>query len=127
MSAFSGRREWKDIAEDSFSLVIKYIERYPTMFSNWLCAIDFALNPIYEIAILGDSKSTQREMLSRAVWSSFRPNSVVAISNYPPESNSPTLLFNRELVDNSATAYVCQRFVCKKPVNTPNQLLEILN
>ena len=61
------------------------------------------------------------------LWSEYDPNRVVAISAYPPQDNAPTLLKDRPLLNDNSTAYVCQNFVCKNPVNQPQALADQLS
>jgi uncharacterized protein YyaL (SSP411 family) len=62
-----------------------------------------------------------------AVWSRYRSDVLVAISDYPPSHEAPWLLQNRPLVNSLPTAYVCQDFVCQRPVNTPHEMLLLLD
>jgi uncharacterized protein YyaL (SSP411 family) len=95
--------------------------RYPTAFGNWLIALDFALGPVYEVALVGSPD--QLRPFQNALWSRYRPRFVVGAAAYPPPPGSPALLDDRPLLDKAATAYVCQGFVCQRPVNTPEDLL----
>ena len=56
----------------------------------------------------------------------YRPNSVLAGSEYPPPATAPPLLLDRPPKDGKPTAYVCENFVCMQPVNSPEALLEQL-
>jgi hypothetical protein len=49
---------------------------------------------------------------------------VLAQSAYPPKPGSPSLLNDRSMLNGKPTAYICQGFVCKQPVNTAEGLLE---
>ena len=119
MSAFTGLGDWRDLAESNLSIVQDFVVRYPTAFSQWLYALDFALTPAREVAILTEDleNATAHEMLV-ALWSEYRPNLVAAISTFPPPPEAPALLKERPLIDNRTSAYVCQNFVCNRPVNT---------
>jgi uncharacterized protein YyaL (SSP411 family) len=50
----------------------------------------------------------------------------LAASGYPPAAGSPALLDDRPLFNDKPTAYVCQDFVCRQPVNDPDAMLEQL-
>jgi uncharacterized protein YyaL (SSP411 family) len=127
LSTFEGEGKWRDLAERAISAIQAAAVRYPTAFGNWLCAADFAIGPVHEIAILGDPEDERTQSLISALWQSLRFNSVAAISSVPPPPNSPTLLKDRPLLDEKPTAYVCQQFVCKTPVTEPKDLLELLD
>jgi uncharacterized protein YyaL (SSP411 family) len=88
-----------------------------------LCALDFYLGRPKEIAIVGDSGSSDTQLLLREVWSPYLPNKVVAMA----EPNSPAqttiaLLRDRPLVDGKPTAYVCENYTCQQPITRPKDL-----
>ena len=123
LSAFNGHGEWRDMAENMLGNISKMAARHPTAYAQWLCAVDFAMGPAQEVAILGDRASSDFNGLTRVLWGEYRPHLVAAISNFPPEPLSPELLSNRPLVDQKATAYVCQNFICQIPVTNPVDFL----
>jgi uncharacterized protein len=127
LSAYSGNGEWRDIAEEMLRSIQSLAARYPTAFGNWLAALDFALNPVLEVAVVGDLQSQDASALVDALWSQYRPHLIAAISDYPPPSNSPALLHDRPLVDDKPSAYVCRQFVCQRPVTDPQALQEQLD
>jgi uncharacterized protein YyaL (SSP411 family) len=91
--------------------------RAPTGFGHALCALDLYLGPSREIALVGDGESTRP--LAEVLWNRFLPNTVLAAGG--PDSDIP-LLNDRPLVDGRAAAYVCERFVCQRPVTLPEEL-----
>jgi uncharacterized protein len=126
MSALSGRNDWRGIAETTLLSMQKYIESYPTAFSFWLSALDFAVSPVQEIAIIGSLANPQTQALINEINTSYRPFIMVAASDYPPPVDSPPLLRNRPMVKNNPSAYVCKNFVCNSPVNEPSDLAKLL-
>jgi hypothetical protein len=58
-----------------------------------------------------------------ALWSHYRADAQAAISSYPPPQDAPALLQGRPLINDQPTAYVCQNFVCQRPVQTSEELL----
>ena len=126
MAAYSGNGEWYDIAAGMIGGVQDYLGKHPTAFSNWLCALDFALGDVQEVAIVGDPKTKDMQNLVDALWDELRPYALTAISPFPPPDGSPALLADRPLVDGKPAAYVCQHFFCKQPVTTPEELTALL-
>jgi uncharacterized protein YyaL (SSP411 family) len=118
IAAFGDHPEWQKLAEDMLIPMLETIVQYPTAFAKWLYAADFALGPVREVAVIGKPEHSLVDVL----WSEYRPRLVAAISDYPPDKHTPALLSERPLKENAPTAYVCQNFVCKQPVNNANEL-----
>ncbi len=126
LSAYEGNRLWFDMAMSLISSVVDLSVRYPVNFSYWLCAMDFALNPHFEVAILGDPHHDSFSKLVDVLWSKYRPNVILAVSSFPPDQECPPLLKDRHPVDLRPTAFVCQNFVCNNPVVNPSELQALL-
>jgi uncharacterized protein YyaL (SSP411 family) len=125
MAAFTGNGEWRDIAERMLGEIQESAVRYPTAFAQWLSAIDFALAPVQEVAILVPSSNSGTSKFTDILWKRFRPHLVTAMAKYPPLPGAPELLQDRTLVNGQTTVYVCRQFVCQQPV-TEAQAMENL-
>jgi uncharacterized protein YyaL (SSP411 family) len=121
LAAYGDRLEWRNTVENMLVGMVETAVRYPTSFSKWLSAADFALGPTHEIAIIGDPHNGQTQALLSTLWAKYRPRQVTAISNFPPADGAPALLNDRPMQKGLPTAYVCQGFVCQQPVNTPGE------
>jgi uncharacterized protein YyaL (SSP411 family) len=126
LAAFTDNGRYRDLAENSLSLIANHAQRYPTSFGRWLSAADFALGNVKQIAVVYDSNPEDARELLQTIQSTFRPNTVVAASPYPPAENAPAVLMDRPLKDSKPTVYVCEGFVCKLPVNTSFDLQTLL-
>lgn len=123
MAHYTGKSEWREMAEEMLGKIQTVALRHPTAFANWLNGLDFAILPSREVAILGGLRDENTLALKDALWSSYRMDLLAAISDYPPPADTPELLQNRSLSNGRPTAYVCKDFVCSLPVNTPQELL----
>jgi hypothetical protein len=119
MAAYTGEGHWRDRAERMLAGMQPLLARYPTGFAQWLAALDFAVGPSWEAAILGDPDSPAFQDLTEALWGGYRPSLVAALSNFPPAPGAPALLAQRALLQGQPTAYLCQQFLCKQPVTNP--------
>ena len=126
LAAYTGRQELREIAEKMLAIIQSQAIRYPTAFSNWLCAADFVLNPVMEIAILGDERDPQTQAFLDVLWQNYQPHIVLARSDLPISKRVPALLKDRSQLNGQPTAYVCQNFVCKYPVNSAEAFREQL-
>lgn len=124
LNALDNHGDWRSLAEEMLESIINAAIKYPTAFSEWLSAADFALSDNQEIALIGDRDDPGMAKFIDTVWSSFQPNSIVSISSYPIRPESPALLDGRYLIDEKPTAYVCQNFICQKPTTSVQEFRE---
>jgi len=120
--SYTDRGDLYDIAERMLRSIQELGSRYPTAFGNWLCAIDFALQPAQEVAILGDPTDPRTQALASVLWESFRPHTIAALSAYPIPPGAPPLFMDRKMMRGKPTAFVCHNLVCNLPVDTPEDL-----
>jgi uncharacterized protein len=118
--------EMRQQAEAMLGEIQETAIRYPTAFGFWLCAIDFALAAVLEIAILAPTSSAEALPLTSKLWSTYRPHALAAISAFPPATGSPELLADRPLLEGKPSAYVCKHFVCQRPVTSPDEFETLL-
>jgi uncharacterized protein YyaL (SSP411 family) len=93
---------------------------HPTAFGYLLAALERALTPPIEVALVGDGPglaALRREVLGRLV-----PNSVTLSAPEGEGGDRSPLLADRVTVDGHPTAYVCERYTCQAPVTTPEAL-----
>ncbi len=115
-----GEEKYERFAATVLRLVAPQISRHPQGFGRALSAMEFYLAPVKEVVIIGPKGNE----LEREVWGEFRPNTVTAIAETKGEDLP--LLKDRTLVNGKPTAYVCEKFVCQRPVTTPAELVELL-
>ena len=126
LAAFTDNGRYRDLAEQSLQLVAHPALRYPTSFGRWLSAADFALASVKQVALVYDTGPDEAQELLQTLQAPYRPNTILAVSAYPPPENAPALLIDRPLKEGKPTAYVCEGFVCKMPVNTVFDLQGLL-
>ena len=124
LSLYTGNMHYWDVAETAVSSLYGAMVQYPNAFAHWLCAAVFITSEPQEVAIIGDHGLADTEALIDTVFLNFRPNLVVASGD---STSGVPLLADRKRLDGKATAYVCRRFVCQQPVNTPEALADQLS
>lgn len=122
---------WGKKAEELFKAFAKTIEERPSAYAQMLMAIDFMFGPTREIVIaLGHGQSSSDFMA--VINDSFIPNKIIVCRpNEGPDLKrivkiSP-FVENQPPIDGQGTVYVCQNFVCSKPVQTVGLLKSVLN
>jgi uncharacterized protein YyaL (SSP411 family) len=99
--------------------------RQPTGFGRLLSVANSLLAPSREVAIAGEPDDPATQALLAVVRSQFLPDVVVALKRPGEESMLP-LLQGREPVEGRAAAYVCERYACRLPVTSGEELAEQL-
>jgi uncharacterized protein YyaL (SSP411 family) len=122
LAVLSGEEKYRNLATAILREIGDSARKYPSGFGYALSAVDFLLSTPKEIAIVGSDPFDIQPLL-REVWRRYLPNKVVApgfgVDVIP-------LLENRGLVNERPTAYVCELYVCKQPVNEVSELAEQL-
>jgi uncharacterized protein len=125
LAALTGEGSYGSAAERALRLVVAFVARYPTGFANWLCAMDFALADVVELAIVGPPGNPDLERLIAPAREGYRPNQVIAVGD--PATSVVPLLGGRFAMDGRPTAYVCRNFACRQPVTEPEALAALLH
>src|SRR5258708_8137814 len=126
LHALTDREPFRAIAEEALTVAADAALRYPTGFACWLSTAEFASNNGPQIAILWNTSAEEAKSMLEYVRANYKPNAVVAASADPPDRAAPQLLMDRPLRNGKTTAYVCEHFVCKQPVNTLDALRSLL-
>ncbi|MDO8484522.1 MAG: hypothetical protein Q7S35_06210, partial [Candidatus Limnocylindrales bacterium] len=121
LHAWTGEGAYRAAAERAIRTVVPLVVRYPTGFAQWLVAMDLALRPIVEVAIVGRPAEPATKALVAEVRRGFRPSQVLAVAGDPAAAAIP-LLDDRIAIDGRPTAYVCRSFACRLPVTSPEAL-----
>ncbi len=119
LARLTGEARYEDAALGHIRLLHTFAAEHPPAFGHLLQAIDFVLADVQEVALVGDDRAPLEEV----VRETFRPHIVLAGG----AANGVPLLAGREPVDGRAAAYVCQHFVCQRPVTEPDELRALLN
>jgi uncharacterized protein YyaL (SSP411 family) len=99
--------------------------RYPSSFSWWLCALDFAIGPVWQLAVVGDPSTRGFEELAQLASATFQPRLIMA-GGREGGPDGPALLQGRPMLDGRPTAYLCRAFECLLPTISPKTLSEQL-
>jgi uncharacterized protein YyaL (SSP411 family) len=124
LALLTGNEEYERAGVSALRLVRDHLTKGPTMFGHALCALDLYLATPREVAIVGDPEGEDTGRLVRELHGRFLPHSVLAVARAgdPEAPREVALLQDRSPLDGKATAYVCERFACRRPVTEPEEL-----
>lgn len=129
LAAWTGESEYRRRADDYLRSLTELMVKYPQSFGDVLGALDFALSPAREVAIIGDPQQPETQQLLEVVNSRYQPNSVlasVAPADIATAAQMIPLLADRPLKNGQPSAYVCQNFTCQAPVTSGEALTALL-
>jgi uncharacterized protein YyaL (SSP411 family) len=125
LALLTGEAPYETAGVSALRSVRDLVPRAPTAFGTALGALDLYLGPSREVAIAGDLEDGRTEALVDEVRARYRPNVVLAAG--PGDGTAVPLLEGRAPVDGQPAAYVCQRFICRRPVSEPSALASQLD
>ena len=117
--------EFHDKAVETLLLYFHQMEGMPSGSGQLLCELAFLLSTPKEIAIVGEKGDTKTEAMLGALHDTYQPNKIIALSESADGQTLP-LLAGKPQVDNTATAYVCENYVCQAPTTDVEAFVELL-
>ncbi|MCH8054464.1 MAG: thioredoxin domain-containing protein, partial [Planctomycetes bacterium] len=125
LAVYFDRKDLRDQAESIFKAYGQSMERIPQAFERMLCALDFYYGKPKEIALVPGSGGDLNSLV-RTVYAHYLPNKVLAAATDAQSASAMPLLKGKTTIDGRPTAYVCQNYTCKRPVQTSEELKALL-
>ena len=120
-----------DHASKTLETFSAQLQQSPTSLTYMLMAVDFLLGPRQEIVIAGDANADDTKQMLKSVRSRFLPNAVVLLHQTGPAGEAiekiVPFLAGQKPIDAKATAYVCENYVCKQPINNIAEFDKVLS
>jgi len=124
----TGSSVYYDKVARTLQAVAQLTGQYPTAFGHLLGVLDMYLSPSQEIAVVGSTDDPGTQALLALVLTHYLPRHVIALAESEDDEavDEFELLEDRFQVNGRPTAYVCENFTCRLPVNEPAALAEQL-
>ena len=131
LAAMTANKEYETRAESILTSYSIQVKRNPAGHTQLMSALEFALNPSYEVVIVGNRKKQDTLVMLAALQKPFIPQKVVLFRTEEPNAAADIAdiaPFTRSMVtrNGQATAYVCQDFACRLPTTSIDQMLKSL-
>ncbi len=131
LGRLTGKTMYMDRAERMIKAFSGVVSQFPAGHCQFMTALAFALNPGYEVVIVGEAQKEDTRQLLAALQRRFLPQTVVLLR--PADSAAAAGIvdiapFARTMTAKSrrATAYVCRQFACRLPTTDVKQMLKNL-
>ncbi|MFW9995236.1 MAG: thioredoxin domain-containing protein [Candidatus Odinarchaeota archaeon] len=130
-----GRITARPDLEEKASLIAKafssVIGQAPSAFTLLLTALDFAVGPSHEVVITGKTGSIDTKEMLKALRKQYLPNKIVIFKADDGEQGAieqiASYVKDQKSLDGTATAYICQNYVCNRPVTEISEMLALMN
>ncbi len=125
LAAYTGDARCESAAVGAMHALTELVRRAPSGFGQLLCAIDAHLGTPQAVALVGDPASEALRAMLAVLRHGYRPDTIVALRTPGDDASIEQrvpLLAGRAPADARATAYVCERFVCRRPVHDAQAL-----
>ncbi len=118
-----GDDRYERFAVTVLRLASMQVQRHPQGFGRMLSAMEFHLAATKEIVVVGPGGSD----LQLEVQRRYLPDAVIVLSVAPEvDADTVPLLVDRGMVEGRAAAYVCEDFVCRRPVTEAADLADLI-
>lgn len=113
------RPEWRDIPGKMLDAMKSSVAQFPLSFSEWARAVLHQTQPPVQIAVIGADAVDKAANIRKR----FIPNSIVMATERDENNIS---LFAGKQGEKESLIYLCENFVCRKPVVSLNELWEMI-
>jgi uncharacterized protein YyaL (SSP411 family) len=130
LARMTGNTAWEEKVERLFNAFFHLVADFPSAYTQFLNAVDFALGPNQEIVIAGDlGWETTRNMVD-TVHKAFLPNRILMFRGMDEDAGKLGELapFTATLRPrgNQPTVYLCENHACRAPITNLDELQRVL-
>lgn len=126
LARLTGDERWNEKAEHILLCFRPVLEEYPTGYTAFLQALQFALQPSQELILAGPLNSPKLLEMRHIFFSDFHPFASVLYHEGSLNSFIPWLR-DYPIDHEVMTAYLCQNFTCQRPVHEIEEFKALLN
>ncbi len=127
LSYITENTAWYDKANISLLLFAEKIIKMPYGMPQMLVALNLLLNKPKQIVISGKKDDETAMQMIKEVYKRFIPNKILIYID--PEKAGESRTFAPKIIGKAGktTAYVCENFACRLPVNNAGELVKLIN
>ena len=130
LARLAGRAEFEEKAAGIMKAFSGQVKGFPSGYTQFLCSLDFALGPSFEVVVAGKAESHDVIEMLHALRTRFIPNHVALLRPTDKDSSAidgvAEFIRNHVPGDGKATAYVCLDHACRTPTTDVHEMLAFL-
>ncbi len=102
------------------------VRQVPVAFTQFLCALDFAVGPSREVLVAAAGSREEALEFARTLQRPFVPNKVVLLKQGNELDELAPFAGQMEPLDSKPTAYICVNYACELPTAEADEALKLL-
>ncbi len=127
LSKLTGNEAYERTAKRLFEHFGSKLNEAPFAYSMMLCAYIFGANPTKEIVLAGRSEDQVIKEMLRKINQSYLPFTVILLNDEQSNLGEINSFANNQVaIDGKPTAYVCENFMCQRPVFNLDALNDLI-
>ncbi len=131
LSAITGGEQWARLADECIKSFGKSLGEYPAAMPLMLSGVALQTGKKRQIVIAGEKGAADTDELLREVHGRYLPGTLVLLAdggeNQDFLKEKLPFMATVQRIDGRASAYVCENFTCRMPVNTREELAILLD
>jgi uncharacterized protein YyaL (SSP411 family) len=119
---------WEQRSRDIGRAFHAQVTRSPSIHTQMMCAVDFAVGPSFEIVIAGVAGDSGTKAMMTELEKAFVPNKVVVMRADNDDTIVKLAPYTREQksIDGKATVYVCRNYACELPTTEIDEMMRMI-
>ncbi len=128
LGRMTGNLDLEKLADQIIKTFGETINHYPSGYTQFMCALDFALGPTKEIVIAGEPDQKDTKQILQEIWKRFLPRKVLLLHSQKDKSIREIAQFVKVQIpiEGKATAYICENYACNAPTNDISKIIQLL-
>ena len=119
LSLVFNNNSWREQAINMVQSLGHAIEKYPTSFGVWALLLQSITKGFYEVAVVGNNAKT----ITQNILKEFIPNKILQQAT-ETQNNFPLLAGKPQ--QHKTLIYLCSNYNCRQPVETVNELMQLI-
>jgi uncharacterized protein YyaL (SSP411 family) len=130
LARMTGNTAWEEKVERLFKAFFHLVSDFPSAYTQFLHAVDFALGPSQEIVLAGDLGQEETRNMVEAVHAAFLPNRVLMYRGIGEAARKlagvAPFMSDLQPSDGQPTIFICQNYACRSPITALAELKQVL-
>jgi len=126
LSKLIGSDDLRDKAVKIFEAFGGTVKRSPSSYSYLMCGLLFDIEPTKTITVVGEREDSVTKEMINEYNNRYMPFSTIVLNDGAEIQGQIPSLKGYEKIKDKTTAYVCENFSCKEPVNEIKKFVRLL-